>query len=144
MSQPAQVIPLLTDLKGQPIYDEAKADAAGIIPGMLVAETATGVAVSTGATPAALFADSNPTNGSTIDTAYAAGEVVRFGAYHGGQPVNALVAAGADAIAKGAALESAGDGTLQVLASGQKIGHALEAVDNSGGAELARIAVRIG
>ena len=145
MSQSAQVIALLTATSGAPIMNEGVADAAtAIVPGMLVEETATGVIEnSTPSAPAQkLFADTNPANGSTIDTVYPVGGLVRYGAYHSGQEVNALVAAGAAAIAKGDPVESAGDGTL---AGGfvAIIGYALEAVDNSGGATSARLAIRI-
>ena len=88
----------------------------------------------------------------SIDTDYAVGETTRFGAFHAGQEVNALVAAAAPAILEGDALESAGDGTLRKLvvaaATAQSardsiVGYALVALDNSGGGSSARLAVRV-
>ncbi len=145
MSQQVQVIALLTATSGAPIMNEGTADAAtAIVPGMLVSETATGVAENAAAgIGAKLFADTNPANGSTIDTVYPVGDRVRYGAYHSGQEVNALVAAGAAAVAKGDPVTSAGDGTLITGTAANAIGYALEAVDNSGGATLARLPIRI-
>lgn len=146
MSQAAQVIALLTATSGAPIMNEAVADTANILPGMLVVETATGVAENTTAADATapiLFADTNPCNGGTIDDVYPVGDLVRFGAYHAGQEVNAVVSAGTAAIAKGAAVESDGAGGLQTRTTGRIIGYALEAVDNSGGAEPARLPIRV-
>jgi hypothetical protein len=54
-----------------------------------------------------------------------------------------MVAAAAAAIAIGAYLEYAGDGTLKVWAAGTRIAQALEAVDNSAGGAPARIRVEI-
>lgn len=90
--------------------------------------------------------------GKGIDDAYAAGDQVMYAVFKDGEEAYALVAAGATAITKGAALESAGDGTLRVQgdsaataedARDSVVAYALEAVDNSGGAEVARIRVEV-
>jgi hypothetical protein len=89
----------------------------------------------------------------SVDTAYASGDLVYYGVPTGGAEVYGLVAAGADAIVVGDLLESAGDGTLRKLTAasqlttgnytytpaGAAIAKALEAVDNSGGSDPARI-----
>lgn len=98
------------------------------------------------------FAVENDLVGDDISTAYATGERVQYEVFHAGTEVYALVAAGATAVTKGAALESAGDGTLRILATDAAtddtqrdsvVAYALEAVDNSGGGAEARIKVEI-
>ena len=80
------------------------------------------------------------------------GSRVRYGGAHSGQEAYALLAASATAVVKGAPLQSAGDGTLRVLATDAAtsqserngiVAYALEAVDNSAGGSLARIKVRV-
>lgn len=94
------------------------------------------------------FAIENDLVGDGIDVAYATGERVQYEVFHAGAEVYALVAAGAAAITKGAALESAGDGTVRIQAAAAAtsqaqrdsvVGYALEAVDNSGGVSTVRI-----
>lgn len=155
MAQAPQVIQLLTDSAGSFIHSEALADAgSAIVPGMLVEETATGVQEHSTAAGNAqkLFALANLANGKTIDDAYTVGESVRYGAAHSGQEAYALVAAAATAVTKGAALESAGDGTVRIQAVAAAtanterdsvVGYALEAVDNSAGGTTARIRIRV-
>ena len=156
MAQAAQVIELLTDPQGQFIHSEAiTAAASAVVPGMLVEETTAGTLQehSTAAGNAQkLFALANLTNAGTIDTAYAVGATARYGAAHSGQEANALLAAAATAVTRGAPLESAGDGTLRVqgasaatsqLQRDSVVAYALEAVDNSGGGTTARIRVRV-
>ncbi len=98
------------------------------------------------------FAIENDLVGDGIDVAYATGDRVQYEVFHAGSEVLALVAAGATAVTKGAALESAGDGTLRIqtaaAATSQAqrdsvVGYALEAVDNSGGGSAARIRIEI-
>ena len=156
MAQDAQVIELLTDPQGQFIHSEAIAAAASaVVPGMLVEETTAGElqehSVAAG-NAQKLFALANLTNAGTIDTVYPVGATARYGAAHSGQEANALLAAAATAVTRGAPLESAGDGTLRVqtadAATDQTqrdsvVAYALEAVDNSGGGTTARIRVRV-
>lgn len=117
MAQSVQVISLKSDAAGQPILNERLAGAAGILPGHLVEEASGEVVVHSTAAGMAqrLFAQTNLAVAGDIDTAYTDGVTVSYGAYHAGQEVNALVAAGAVAIADGDALESAGDGTLRKI-----------------------------
>lgn len=149
-----QVISLIGGAMGAPILNERLAGEAGILPGHLVEESAGNVVLHSTAAGNAqkLFAQCNLATSGDIDTAYANGETVSYGAYHSGQEVNALVAAAATAIPDGAALESAGDGTLRVqtaaAATSQAsrdsvVAYAMEAVDNSGGGAAVRIKVRI-
>lgn len=147
MSQESQVIQLLTDAAGSFIHAEALAAAASaIVPGMLVEETAAGEVQEQGTAAAAAqkaFALSNLSNAGTIDDVYGVGATVRYGFAHSGQPVFALVAAGAGAIVAGGAVEAAGDGTLRAATGANIIGYAMESVDNSGGGTTARIKVRV-
>ena len=156
MAQLAQVIQLLTDALGSFIQSEAKAAAgSAIVPGMLVEELAAGTVQehSTAAGNAQkLFALPDLSNAGTIDTVYPVGSTVRYGCAHSGQEAYALLAASATAVVKGAPLQSAGDGTLRVLATDAAtsqserngiVAYALEAVDNSAGGSLARIKVRV-
>lgn len=145
MSKAAQVISLLTSVSGAPIISERLSGVSGIIPGMLVKESAGTVSKNTTADALApkLFAQTNMPVGGTIDTAYASGETVRYGAYHSGQQVNALLPAAAAAIADGAPLTSSGDGTLKIGTAANAIAYAMEAVDNSGGGTTVRIKARI-
>lgn len=140
-----QVISLVSGVAGCPILNERLAAAAGILPGHLVEEAGGEVAVHSTAGGAAqkLFAQKNIAVAGDINAAYADGETVSYGAYHAGQEVLGVVAAAADAITDGAALESAGDGTLRVLASGAIVAYAMESVDNSGAATVARIKIRV-
>lgn len=155
MSQSAQVIQLLTDAKGAFIHNERLAAAgSAIVPGMLVEETGGEVQEHSTAAGNAqkLFALANLANGNTIDDAYAVGDTVRYGAAHSGQEAYALLAAAATAVTDGAALESAGDGTLRIQTANAAtsnaerdgvVAYAMEAVDNSGGGSTARIKVRV-
>jgi hypothetical protein len=98
------------------------------------------------------FAVENDLIGNGITDAYALGDQVQYEVFYAGAEVYALVAAAATAITKGAALESAGDGTLRILTTDAAtddtqrdsvVAYALEAVDNSGGASAARIKVEV-
>lgn len=154
MAQAAQVIELLADTQGAFIHNEALADSgSAIVPGMLVEETATGVQEhSTAASNAQkLFALSNLSNASDIDTVYAVGESVRYGAAHSGQQAFGLVGV-VPAITKGDPLESAGNGTLRLVVTDAAtddtqrdsiVGYAMEAVDNSAGSANVRIKIRV-
>jgi hypothetical protein len=81
------------------------------------------------------FALENDLIGKGIDDAYAAGDVVQYGVFVPGAEVYAKLAAG-ETCAKGAALESNGDGTLVGASTpieGSIIGYAMEAQATAGG-----------
>ena len=155
MAQNPQVIELLTDSCCSMVHHEALADSGSAIqPGMLIEETTTGVQEHSTADGNAqkLFALTDLMIGGGVDDVYAVGQTVRYGASHSGCEVYAWVAASAAAITKGAALSSAGDGTVKNLAASaatsqaQRDGivcYALESVDNSGSGSAARIKVRV-
>tara|TARA_R110002096_G_scaffold16230_3_gene55524 strand:+ start:760 stop:1191 length:432 start_codon:yes stop_codon:yes gene_type:complete len=140
-----QVISLVGGAAGAPILSERLAGVAGIVAGMLVAESAGTVIKNATADALAqkLFAQTNVAVAGDIDLAYANGETVSYGAYHAGQEVNALVAAAAPAIVDGDPLASAGDGTLKKGTVATAIAYAIEAVDNSGGGTTVRIKARV-
>jgi hypothetical protein len=148
-------------LKGTPLRKEGVASAA-ITPGHLVefggAEELQVHSTAGGNTRKAFAVEYDPEK--EIDTAYAAGEQVMYVTARTGDEIYALVAAAAAAIAKGDALESAGNGTVRkhtppsqaVNEGGTAIytiaqNHnaivcfALEAIDNSAGASAVRIKV---
>lgn len=140
-------------VKGTALRDEDTAIAA-ITPGHLVEQIAAGVQVHSNAAENAVptFAVEMDLIGNGIDDDYAALDTVLLAHPRSGDIINALVPAAADAIVRGDALESAGDGTLVIAATAAAttdlersgiVGVAEEAVDNSmGGAEV-RILVRI-
>jgi len=141
----SQVVTLIGGAFGAPISNERLSNAAGILPGHLVIETGglVGVNATADALAQKLFAQTKLSIAGDIDTAYASGETVSYGAYHAGQEVSALVAAGATAIPDGSPVASAGDGTLKVGTVATAIGYATEALDNSGGATVARLSIRV-
>jgi hypothetical protein len=126
-------------------HEEVVTDAA-VTPGMLVTRTATGVRphnVAAG-TASPTFALENGAVGRGIDDAYTVGEQCIYKAFAVGSGIYALAHAGGAAIAVGAYLKSAGDGTLELAGADQvAVAQALEAVDNSGGATPVRIKVEI-
>lgn len=129
---------------GAPFLSE-RLGATVILPGHLVIEANGTVAVNATADTAAqkLFAQSNISIAGDVATSYAIGETVSYGAYHAGQEVYALVAAGAASIADGAPVTSAGDGTLKIGTVANAVGYAKQPTDNSGGAEAVRILIRV-
>lgn len=140
-------------LKGDPLPKEGTAGGA-ITPGHLVQRSSGSYVVHATAAGNALpaFAKEDSDAGQTISDDYASGDRVRLLVCRTGDEVHALVAAGAAAIADGDALESAGDGTLRVVATEAAtadtqrdgiVAYAREAVDNSGGAEAVRIKVEV-
>jgi len=139
------VVSRIGGAKGEPFIHEGIAAADGILPCHLVKEGSTTVAVNNdnGSKAQPLFVQLNAPIGGDINTSYKAGETVRYGAYHTGQEVTALVAAGALAITKNTPLTSAGDGTLKVGTVDNAVGYAREAVDNSGGSTVVQILIRI-
>jgi len=154
MSQVTQVIQLTGGIAGEPVVRENKA-AGTITPGDLIERITAGTVQRHGTAAVnsnKAFALPNIADGGTIDDDYTTGESVRYGLFHTGQEVNALVAAGAPAIVIGDELESAGDGTLRkALADAATdtvqrdsiIAYAEVAVDNSGGGSIVRIQASI-
>jgi hypothetical protein len=133
-------------LLGQPIQNEDRAAAEAITPGHLCTINGSGLWIKH-ATAAAKcmpnYAMERDEMGKGIDDAYAIGDTVKMGAFSPGMRVNALLAAAAGAITVDDYLESAGNGTLRLLAAGVAIAKALEAVDNSAGGTAARIRVEV-
>lgn len=131
-------------LRGEAIQnEEGVAGEAGIIPGMLVQGVTTILKHATaGGSARRTFAMERDEAGRDIDEAYEVDSVVKVGSFFPGQRVNTIIASGQN-IAEGAALESAGDGTVKVFAAGVKIGYATEAVNNSAGPSYARLAMEV-
>lgn len=132
---------------------------AAIVPGMLLERTSTGVRPHSTAGGAAspIFAREEEFSGAGIDDAYETDDRVPFYVGSAGCEFYAFIPAGAN-IAKGALLESNGDGTLraytaQAVNEGgtatytihdrRVVARALEAVDNSVGAARVRIKVEV-
>ncbi len=140
--------PKVINLGGQYTQHEAVAGGA-IVPGMLLARQSD--AVDTVEAHAVAGGGCNPhfareyyEIGKGIDDAYASADTVIFYTFLPGAWVYALVAANEPAIAKGAWLTSAGDGTLEVAGDGDfVIAQAKEAVDNSASATRGRIRVEV-
>ena len=138
-------MPRVIKLLGEPIQNEDNAAAEAITPGHLVTLNGSGQVIkhaTAGANTQRNFALEREEMGKTIDTPYAIGDTVKVGAFGPGTRVNALIASGQN-ITKGAKLESAGNGTLRVLAAGTPIAWAVRAVNNSAGPGDARISVEI-
>lgn len=117
-----------------------------IVPGMLIEVTNADkvVAHATAKGPhISAFAVENDLEGKEISDSYATNDFVQAEIYRRGDEVLAFIEAGHAAVAIGAYLESAGDGSLQAYSDGVIVAQALEAVDNSGGGAMARIKVRI-
>lgn len=129
-------------LKGRGIRKEGIAGGA-ITPGHLLTINTSGnliVHATQGGDVAALFAVENDIVGKEITDAYASGDYVQAEYLYTGCEVLAIVAAGEEAIVIGDLLTSKGDGTLEKIGEGDVgIAQALEAVDNSGSAAIARI-----
>ena len=106
-----------------------------ITPGHLI-ELNTSDQVVVHATAAAVFAQKSfaledQAQGRGIDDAYSTAERVVYQVFTPGDEVYALLENGAVATI-GAALESAGDGTLQIRTTGAVVAYALEALTGSG------------
>lgn len=132
-------------LLGEPIQNEDSKAAEAITPGHLVDFDGSGNLIkhaNAGGFVSKAFALERQELGKGIDDAYAIGDYVKVGVFPPGTRVNAIIASGQN-ISKGNYLESAGDGTLRILNSGERIGRAVESVNNSAGPGTARIAVEI-
>lgn len=138
-------------LKGDFVQKEGEASAA-ITPGHLIMFGGANdlqVHGTSGGYGRKAFAFENDLIGRAISDAYALGETVKYGVFSPGAEVYALLD-GAENVAKGAALVSAGDGSLREIGTEPEqdsiIAYAMEAVNNStestGGAH-ARIIVEV-
>lgn len=142
--------PKTIELYGVNPQHEAEAGGA-ITPGMLIERTSTGTVRAHSTQYGggnSHFAIENRNVGNGIDDAYASGDNVMFATGQCGHSVYALVPAAAAAISVGDMLVSNGDGTLIAhpatgSVSAVQVAQALEAVDNSGGASVARIKVEL-
>jgi hypothetical protein len=129
---------------GGVLQTEDAAAGAAITPGMLVTLNSSGLVVAHATAAAATarnFAMERDEMGKDMDTAYATGDRVKVACLSQGERVNALIATGQN-IGIGALLESAGNGTLRILAAGVPLAQALEAVNNASGSN-ARLRVQI-
>lgn len=118
-------------LKGQPQQSEEYAASVAITPGMLLEVESAGTIKphsSADAAAAPVFALEREEMGKDIDTAYAIGDTVKSGHFHPGCRVNALVPSGQN-LAKGAYVQSNGDGRVKAVASGTRLGFVVEAVN---------------
>lgn len=129
------------------VVEEIKATEVAITPGMLLERTSAGLVQACTATTGAvlpMFALEDELQGKGIDDAYAVSAQIQCWIPGRGDMVYALLEDGED-VEVGEFLESAGNGKLQVLTTGQPIGVAVENVDDSGssGADTGRIIVQI-
>jgi len=115
-----------------------------ITPGMLVNRTSTDTLVAH-ATAAGVatktFAVENDLIGNSITDNYVVNDYVQAETLYSGCEVLAFLVAGGTAVVEGDFLESAGDGSLRKYVAGYPIAQVLTALDNSGGASMARIPV---
>lgn len=156
----ASSVPHTVTLRGDPIASEALAKASEAIkPGMLVQVHTDGTLKKHATAKAAAvraFAREMDIAGATIDDAYDDGDTVLYSVYRPGDWVYAWLKAGND-VAKGALLESGGDGSLQALTAqsqsgttpfavtegGKALCRALEAVDNDPGTGGAAVRIKV-
>lgn len=119
-------------LKGTPRYEEARAS--GIVkPGYLIKEVSGGTVTfhSTAAGKAARkFATEDALQGKTVADAYAVGDLVPHVDAKMGDEIAVVLAAG-ETVVEGQGLESAGNGKLRAVTSGEIIAYAREALDLS-------------
>lgn len=126
-------------LQGEPIVDEQKMAVEAITPGMLIQVSAGKWRKHADAAKNAppWFALEREEMGKDIDDDYAIDDQVKAGRFSKGDKVNALIASGQN-ISDGDYLESAGDGTLKVVATDaatddtQRISTVAQAAENSG------------
>lgn len=130
-------------LQGLPIYNEDGVASEAITPGHLVqGVTSISKHSTAGAATPAAYACERDEMGNGISVAYAINDVVKVAVLAPGDRVQAFIASGQN-IAENARLESAGNGTLRVLAAGTPIARALDAVNNASGPSDARIRVEV-
>lgn len=136
-------MPKTIALKGDFIRKEGEASAA-ITPGDLIefgGSADVRVHATVGGQARRAFALENDLIGKGIDDAYAAGDLVQYGVFVPGAEVYARLAAG-ETCSKGDALESAGNGRLQVSSTpveGSIVAWALEAQASAGGRVKAEV-----
>lgn len=126
------------------VSKEALVDTTPVTPGDLIERTAAGVkphATAAGTSVERIFAREDELQGKTIDDAYAASTRCFFDIYQRGDEANARLKIGVSTTAGVTKLESAGDGTLQVLTVGECVAIALETV--VGGASVKRCVVEV-
>lgn len=127
----------------EPEYREADCVTAAITPGHLI-ERVSATTVKPHATAAAasgveaLVARERDVVGDDIDTAYATGDRVSWYVASPGVESYMLLDSGEN-VAFGALLESAGNGNLQAVTTGQAVFRALEAVNATGGTSRIRV-----
>ena len=129
------------------VIEELTATAVAITPGALLERTSAGLVQACTATTGAvlpMFALEDELQGKGIDDAYAVSAQIQCWIPGRGDMVYALLEDGED-VEIGEFMESAGNGKLQVLTTGQPIAVAVEAVDDSGssGTDTGRIIVQI-
>jgi hypothetical protein len=134
-------------LNGCPVITEFDKAAEAIKPGHLVNFDGSGDLVkhaTAGGFAARAFALERDELGNGIDVDYATNDVVKVGHFHQGLRVNAIVASGA-ALAKGAYVESAGNGKVRVYGSGAVIAQVVETQNDAfeAGTGDARIKIEI-
>ena len=78
--------------------------------------------------------------GQDMNDDYAIADTVKAGLCPRGVRVNSIIASGQN-ITKGNFLESAGDGTLRVLAAGTRLAQALESINANAGAARLRVEI---
>lgn len=138
---------ILKSREGGPLRKEGVTDEA-ITPGHLIERGgANDVQKHSSANGNALpaFALENDLVGDDIDDDYASGETVQYAVFAPGEEVNALLAYGEN-VSEGAALTSAGDGTLHAAAGSDPdriVGYAAEDKNNTTGGSAVRIAVEV-
>ena len=132
-------------LRGNPICKEGKSGAS-LTPGMLATLNAAGLLVphpTAGGVASPTFVREAAYIGKTINDVFASGDTVPVMTCRTGDEVFAILEDGNN-VSIGAFLESAGDGTLQLLADGAPVAKALQAVNTAGGSvATARIKVEV-
>ena len=117
--------------------------ASGVItPGMLIERNAgqyRAHATAAGAVAQPVFALNQSELNKGVDDDYAASDLVHAAVGHPGSTFWALI--GVVNATDGAALESAGDGTLQLRTTGEAVAVAIEAVNNGAGTARLRVEV---
>ena len=133
-------------LKGGFVRKEGEASA-GITPGHLVEFGGTNdlrVHASAAGVARKAFAIENDLVGDGIDDAYVVGDSVQYGVFESGAEIYAWLNYG-ESVSKGAALVSAGDGSLAAVGSEPEtdvvVAFAMETKDNSTGGVDVRIIV---
>lgn len=160
---PSSTVPKTVILKGDPIKKEEQVHAAvSVTPGMLVAFDGTSgnlrAHATAGGNAAPAFAVENSDMGYGIDDAYYGaghaskpsgwlGDSAQYVVSRPGDELYALLAVGAN-VAKGAFLESAGNGALRAFTNQANqfraiVARALEAVNNAAGSAAVRIKVEV-